>query len=165
MTVQTHKTTTRTADLDSDFGYQLAVKKLGVTIAQLESLLGKYVKGKNTGKFKGCLVWDKTEIGGWDYGTQSVKLPGSRNYRICTKTWLGGGWGYDTVYSQDNIKPVVTIDEYEFEIKINDSWNDNLGSYISDTTNSYTIADEYNQKYAGCLNHKILPTDVRLKLV
>lgn len=53
---------TQTADLTTDFGYEMAVKWFGQDIVDE---LPKFVKGKNKGKPKGIYEWKKVLEGGW----------------------------------------------------------------------------------------------------
>lgn len=73
------------AYLFTDFGEQLAIKKTGLTIEQLEALVGRFKKGKNKGKLKGTLTWCKITGGGWvktgRYDFEEMKANGF----VCTK--------------------------------------------------------------------------------
>jgi hypothetical protein len=53
------------SSLSTDFGLQLAMKKLGMTEEQLAEKLGRYSRGKRKGKIKGSLQWLKVEKAGW----------------------------------------------------------------------------------------------------
>lgn len=51
--------------LSSEFGLQLAIKKTGLTEAELEALVGRYKKGVRKGLLKGTIHWKKVTNGGW----------------------------------------------------------------------------------------------------
>ena len=53
------------AFLNSDFGLQLAMKKFEKTEAEIEEIVGRYVRGKRKGELRGILKWQKVERGGW----------------------------------------------------------------------------------------------------
>lgn len=53
---------TRTADLTTDFGYEMAVKWFGQDVVDS---LPKFIRGKNAGKPKGIYQWTKVDKGGW----------------------------------------------------------------------------------------------------
>jgi hypothetical protein len=65
MAIQRSHSTQNGANLSEDFGLQLAMKKLGLTEAQLEEKLGRYTRGKRKGKIRGRLTWWKVVEGGW----------------------------------------------------------------------------------------------------
>lgn len=155
MSVQYHQTFAREASLDSDFGLNLAIKKLAVTQSDIDNLLGRYTKGKHKGKFKGCLVWDKTEVGGWDRSTQSVIKPGSRNYRICKKVWVDGGSKYETVLLEKQLEPEIALKPlYKYLV-------DGL-SYESTLSNPRDIAEEFNSvMYKTNVTHLDVKIDTR----
>jgi hypothetical protein len=85
--------------LSTDFGLQLAVRKLDLSAEKIEELLGRYSKGKRKGELKGKLVWFKVAKGGWvktgayDYdamqGNGFVARPGvTFGYHI-VDSWTG----------------------------------------------------------------------------
>ena len=51
--------------LSTDFGLQLAMKKTGLTEAELEAVVGRYKKGQRKGLLKGYIHWYKVTHGGW----------------------------------------------------------------------------------------------------
>lgn len=55
----------RSAYLSEDFGKELAMKKFNLSEAQLEQIVGRYVRGKRKGLLKGKIVWTKCTKGGW----------------------------------------------------------------------------------------------------
>lgn len=65
MSVNYCQITTNTAYLNTEFGLTLACKKLNKTPEQIESLVGRYKKGKRKGQIKGVLVWRKVVKAGW----------------------------------------------------------------------------------------------------
>lgn len=56
---------TRFAYLNEPFGMELALRKFELTEEQLESIVGRYVRGKRKGLLKGKIVWTKCVKGGW----------------------------------------------------------------------------------------------------
>lgn len=55
----------RSAYLSTDFGVELAQKKFGLTLEELEQKCGRYVRGVRKGKLKGAISWHKVIKGGW----------------------------------------------------------------------------------------------------
>lgn len=53
-----------TSTIASDFGLALAIRK-GFTESQIETVLGRYTRGKNKGKLRGYLVWYRIDSAGW----------------------------------------------------------------------------------------------------
>ena len=134
-----HVTRQHEADLDTAFGMDLAISKLQLNQTEIEALLGRYVKGKNKGKLKGCLVWLKTTEGGWDRGSQSVVLPGSSGYRLCSKVWVEGCYAYITVATEQEAVevPVVKVLR-KYLVNGTTAYESDL-EYIGD------VAQEYNK--------------------
>lgn len=64
-TVNRAKVEIRTAYLSTDFGFELAVKKTGLTFAELAEKCGVYKRGTKKGKLKGFVRWLKVVKGGW----------------------------------------------------------------------------------------------------
>lgn len=83
---------TQGAYLNSDFGLKLALRKFNITEEDLETLVGRYVKGKRKGQLRGKISWQKVKSGGWvslgprsdgGYANGFVALPNrSFGYRI-----------------------------------------------------------------------------------
>lgn len=56
----------RQAYLDTDFGEQITLKWTGLTIEQLEQLVGgRKIKGVRAGRLRGYVWWMKCTRGGW----------------------------------------------------------------------------------------------------
>lgn len=53
------------AFLNTEFGLELACRKLGKTPEQIEAVVGRYTRGKRKGQLRGILTWAKVEQGGW----------------------------------------------------------------------------------------------------
>jgi hypothetical protein len=84
MAYQRATITTRTASLASEFGLEYATRLFGAdTLAQLP----RYVRGKNAGKLKGSLRWEKCEVGGWSRNHGGVVRPGLVRAALCEDTY------------------------------------------------------------------------------
>lgn len=71
------------AYLNTEFGLNLAIKRLGLNAEQIENIVGRYKKGKYTGQLKGKLVWCKVIAGGWKKEFKCVIPPNvTYAYRI-----------------------------------------------------------------------------------
>lgn len=87
------------AYLSTDFGRDLACKKLGLTPEELAAKVGRYVRGKRKGMLKGQLQWVKVIKGGWvktgayDFdvmqGNGFVAKPGISFAYVVRDTWSG----------------------------------------------------------------------------
>lgn len=53
------------AYLSSDFGRDYAMKSFNLTLEQLETLVGRYSKGKRVGQLRGIIRWKVVTRGGW----------------------------------------------------------------------------------------------------
>lgn len=73
MAKQAARIETKSAEIASDFGADLALRWFGPEIVDS---LPRYVRGAKGGKPKGWNVWDKAVVGGWDKGA-GVVLPNS----------------------------------------------------------------------------------------
>jgi hypothetical protein len=51
--------------LSTPFGADYACKVFGLTPAELEALVGRYVRGKRKGELRGSIAWSKITRGGW----------------------------------------------------------------------------------------------------
>ena len=65
MSVQYASIIQRTAWLNTEFGLELACKKLGKTPEEIEALVGRNKKGKRKGQLKGQLIWYSVVTPGW----------------------------------------------------------------------------------------------------
>lgn len=83
---QAAKVEKKIAQLSSDFGLALFMRKAGSEAEALLAKMGKYSKGKNAGKYKGCVVWLKVVAGGFDYSySRKVVYPNtSFGYKLAT---------------------------------------------------------------------------------
>jgi hypothetical protein len=124
------KVTVKVADLASDFGFNLFMRKAGAKADELLASLPKYVRGPKTGKPKGFICWLKVESGGWDfvYGN-GVQKPGtSFGYK------LASSFGEATHYTPAQNEPLqYSRDakarcerELEEELAKLESWQDGL---------------------------------------
>jgi hypothetical protein len=68
--------------LSSDFGLELAKKKLGNNFDDIIKKVGVFTNGKNKGKVKGQIQWTKVLEGGWDYQNGGVLRKGCVNFEI-----------------------------------------------------------------------------------
>jgi hypothetical protein len=80
---------TRTARIEDEFGMRLAMDKLGLSQSELETLSGRFIKGKRKGQLKAELCWIKCTVGGWNYSEQRVYKPGSFNYKLVLPVYMG----------------------------------------------------------------------------
>lgn len=87
---------TNTAYISTDFGRDYACRVFGLSLPELERIVGRYTKGKRKGELKGLLRWQKVAKGGWVRGH------------------FGGGDGFV-------VKPNT---RYDFEIV--DSWTEKV---------------------------------------
>ena len=55
----------KSAPLFGEFGLDYACKVFKVTPAEIEARLGRYSRGKNVGKLRGWITWQKVTAGGW----------------------------------------------------------------------------------------------------
>ena len=134
----THRATidSKFAYLSGDFGRDYAMKHFGLTIAELEAIVGRYTKGKRKGELRGAITWRKCVRGGWlstgpnYYGegrtSGHVVKPGHRFDHAIVDPWKGNKvlwndnhklWGwipgetqaeYDKRNKQDNSKDNVS---------------------------------------------------------
>ena len=81
-------TTENFAYLNTEFGINLAIKRLGLTAEQIESIVGRYKKGKYAGQLKGKLVWCKVIAGGWKKEFKCV-IPPNVTYAYRISGWNG----------------------------------------------------------------------------
>lgn len=65
MNVQYVGIANHSAWLNTEFGLNLACKKLGMTPEQVEALVGRATKGKRVGELRGQLVWYAVTSPGW----------------------------------------------------------------------------------------------------
>lgn len=99
----------------------LAARWFGMDEAAIEAACGRYKKGRNAGKLRGWIVYQKVRVGGWSYGRQCVFKPGLIFARFC-KTWeerndaispppradfLTGAVRVDTCYGHDPLKALA----------------------------------------------------------
>lgn len=92
--------------ISNDFIAALACRKLGITLDQLEAIVGRNSKGKHKGQLKGRLEWEKCIEGGWSWditrddttATMKISNGGNQGYIIkpnttrrykLTETWTG----------------------------------------------------------------------------
>lgn len=75
----------KTASLATDFGRGLAQLWFGLNNDILESLVGRYSRGKRKGQLRGEITWKKCVRGGWN--GEGVTLPGHVSER---KIVIGG---------------------------------------------------------------------------
>lgn len=91
----------RQAYLNTDFGLELAVRRLGKTKEEIETLVGRYVKGKRKGELRGVLEWIKVTEGGWvktgPYDWESMQ---GRGFVV---TAIGATFGYRIVTYRGDI--------------------------------------------------------------
>lgn len=100
----------KTAPLFGDFGRDYAMRHFGLTLEQLEALVGRYTKGKYKGQLRGQIHWCVTTRGGWvktgryDFdamqGNGFVIKPGFRFGHAIEDRWtgkchLGADWQRD----------------------------------------------------------------------
>jgi len=64
------------AGLNTDFGRELAQLWFGLDNYMIESLVGRYTRGKRKGQLRGSIRWQKATRGGWSRG-KGVVLPGT----------------------------------------------------------------------------------------
>jgi len=91
--------TSHQAYLSSDFGRDLAMRRLNLTLEELEKLVGRYSKGQHKGQLKGRLTWCKVVKGGWyktgHYDDEAMQASGfvtfaNQTFRYCiSDTWTG----------------------------------------------------------------------------
>jgi hypothetical protein len=70
---------TKESYLNSTFGRELAQLWLGLDNEMIESIVGRYSKGKRKGQLRGAIQWKKVIRGGWKHdacGGGHVELPG-----------------------------------------------------------------------------------------
>jgi hypothetical protein len=89
----------KTAPLFGDFGRDYAMRHFGLTLEQLEALVGRYTKGKYKGQLRGQIVWHVVTRGGWvktgayDFdamqGNGFVCKPGLRFGHAIQDRWTG----------------------------------------------------------------------------
>lgn len=70
----------RIAWLSSAFGRDYACRVFNMSLADLESLVGRYQRGKRKGLLRGYLSWDHVKKGGWFKAE-----PGYRNGYVIQK--------------------------------------------------------------------------------
>lgn len=77
------------AYLNTEFGLNLAMRRLGLTEQQIERIVGgRYKKGKYTGQLKGKLVWKKVVAGGWHKPFNCV-IPVNITFAYRIESYLG----------------------------------------------------------------------------
>jgi hypothetical protein len=74
------------AGVAQPFALQLAAKWFGMSEADVEAAAGRFTRGKNKGKLRGWIVWQKCTEGGWCYPLHSVIKPGMM-FAHFVKTW------------------------------------------------------------------------------
>lgn len=72
MVIQKVQITEKSVYLNTDFGMDLAVKKLNMTEDEIVKIVGRYSKGKHKGEIKGKLIWFKIVEDGWFYACDCV---------------------------------------------------------------------------------------------
>lgn len=55
----------KTAYLNTDFGLNLAMRRLELSQDDIEKIVGRYVRGKRKGQLRGKISWLKVDQGGW----------------------------------------------------------------------------------------------------
>ena len=77
------------AYLNTEFGLNLAMRRLGLTEQQIERIVGgRYKKGKYTGQLKGKLVWKKVVAGGW-YKPFNCVIPVNITFAYRIESYIG----------------------------------------------------------------------------
>jgi hypothetical protein len=76
----------KSAYLNSEFGIDLAQKKLGLSEQEIVEIVGRYTRGQRKGQIRGRVTWLKVEAGGWITGLGVVK-PCSFGYALTN--WEG----------------------------------------------------------------------------
>jgi hypothetical protein len=79
------------ASLANDFGRDYALRTFNLTLDQIESLVGRYTKGKRKGELRGAIVWGVVTVGGWvrePHGGFVVR-PGLRYGHGIVDSWSG----------------------------------------------------------------------------
>jgi hypothetical protein len=71
----------KSAYLNSEFGIDLAQKKLGLSEQEIVEIVGRYSRGKRKGQIRGRLAWFKVDAGGWINGL-GVVPPCSWGYHL-----------------------------------------------------------------------------------
>lgn len=71
------QTETKTAYLSDDFGRDYAMRTFGLTLPEIEAIVGRYTKGQRKGRLRGALRWRKCIRGGW-YATGPSAACGER---------------------------------------------------------------------------------------
>jgi hypothetical protein len=99
MNVNYAVTKTNRAALATDFGRGLAQMWFGLNNDILEAMCGTFVRGKNKGKLRGEVVWEKVERGGWSIkgGHGHVEFPGIKSKRLV----IGKGW--NRTYTEETL--------------------------------------------------------------
>lgn len=75
--------TTRTAALASEFGLDYATRLFGADVIRQ---IPTFTRGKNVGKPKGSIRWEKCEVGGWSRDRGGVVRPGLVRAALCEDT-------------------------------------------------------------------------------
>lgn len=93
------------AFLNTDFGLQLACRKLGKTPEEIEAVVGRYTRGKRKGQLRGKLTWAKVEQGGWVRQGYYDHDARQANGWVCRA--VGLTFNYAIVDAWDDTKPAL----------------------------------------------------------
>lgn len=64
-------------------GCEVALRWFGMTESDIERDCGRFLKGKNKGKLRGWIIYQKIEVGGWNYAMRCVFKPGMIFAHFC----------------------------------------------------------------------------------
>jgi hypothetical protein len=114
----------KTAPLFGDFGRDYAMKTFGLTLEQLEAIVGRYSKGKHKGELRGAISWRKVVRGGWlragngEISRGHVVKPNERFDHAIIDPWKLTSKGEPTVLWSDDFKrfgwlPGETREQYD----------------------------------------------------